>query len=129
MEMAAVPRIIQRSICTACLIQIRELLLTTAKGVGKHRSTFYWDRVLGRAFDLDQVVEAGTARALRPRCHARGASVIWVFCGAYESGYARSHLLRTFAARKFEVAVAGRRCVLLNVRYAPLATDFLIAAK
>ena len=45
-----------------------------------------------------------------------GRKVLW--SGSEGAGPARPHLLRIFAARKSVVAVAGKRRVLLNVRYA-----------
>jgi len=41
----------------------------------------------------------------------------------------RPHLLRISSARKSVVAVTGSRRVSLNVRYAPIATNFRSAAK
>jgi hypothetical protein len=45
------------------------------------------------------------------------------------AGTARPHLLRISGASKSGVAVTGERCVLLNVRYAPIATKSSCAAK
>jgi len=65
MEMAAHPRTIQRSICTLASSN-RELLLTASTASASTAQVSIRDRVLGHAFDLDQAVAAGTARALRP---------------------------------------------------------------
>jgi hypothetical protein len=56
-------------------------------------------------------------------------SVIRVLPRAWGTGgTARPHLLRISAARKFVVAVTGEQCVLLNVRYARIATKSCGAA-
>jgi hypothetical protein len=49
--------------------------------------------------------------------------------GVRNRGTARPHLLKISGARKSVVAVAGRECVLLNARHAPMAGKFNSAAK
>jgi hypothetical protein len=44
-------------------------------------------------------------------------------------GTVRPHLLMISGARKFVVAVAGRRRVTLDVSYAPTATNFLLRSE
>jgi hypothetical protein len=79
--------------------------------------------------DTCEAVDGPPRMADRLPPHRISRKVLWSLSEG--AGTARPHLLRISGARKsvVAVAVAGGRCVLLNVRYAPVSTKFRSAAK